>query len=50
MRVSMYVCINARVRNFYPIDTKFGTLNSNIQFEDELYGVSREEPQKVTSE
>ena len=36
--VCMYVYIHARSRNFYPIDTKFGTqiglVNSEIKFED----------------
>ena len=38
MCVCMYVCIHARSRNFYPIDTKFGVqvvlVNSKVEFED----------------
>ena len=38
--VCVSVCIQARGRYFYPIDTKFGThvglLNDKVQFEDEL--------------
>ena len=36
----MYVCIHARCRNFYLIDTKFEVdqAKSKVEFEDELCG------------
>ena len=43
--VRMYMCLQARIRNFYPFDTKFGTqagpIKSQVEFEDVLCGSYR---------